>query len=428
MLSPFLFVLTQIGYQHLYRICYLSDANTRQTFFSHTKLQDKSIHWLINVQKSNNSENINSSTYELTKSPNHKLTNSPTQQFKKLKFLSFIIQIHFNFYSVLAKKQVIKQVKSHYFQLFTPSVLSIFKNRTCILHHFAFLVWLPTLIFSTPIICFQTLKSHFLMAILPTLNHFFDGLRRFCLSLCSVYLCFSPCVQHQNALRLAPKYTAFSTKMHRVQHQNALHLAPKCTIFGCKQLQTQCKLRFYATCIHLACIYILPLFASKLTSARIDFLRQGGRLVNRKGTQNVKIYAENQTKQTIMPHTCAWPTARKARALTTASESGCRACRPRPTEAASWKRRSNLPLTTSFATYRECITPQQAIKPLIKYFKLFSIAFRPSFACLSASYLPYSHDVARYAFNTMADNMLNNKQNLSGANAQFGLNHFRQLI
>ena len=72
------------------------------------EVQDKSIHWLINAQKSNNSENINSSTYELTKSPNHKLTNSPTQQFKKLKFLSFIIQIHFNFYSILAKKQVIK--------------------------------------------------------------------------------------------------------------------------------------------------------------------------------------------------------------------------------------------------------------------------------------------------------------------------------
>ncbi|RKW62510.1 MAG: hypothetical protein D8H98_03420 [Prevotella sp.] len=58
---------------------------------------------------------------------------------------------------------------------------------------------------------------------------------------------------------------------------------------------------------------------------------------------------------------------------------------------------------------------------------MLSIVFCPSFACLSASYLPYSLDVARYAFNTMADNMLNNKQNLSGANARFGLNHFRQL-
>ena len=187
-------------------------------------------------------------------------------------------------------------MKSHYFQLFTPFILSIFKNKTCILHHFVFLIWLPTRNFSSPITCFQTLKSHFLTAILPTLNHVFDGLRRFCLSLCSVYLCFSPCIQQHFALRLAPKRTAFSTKMHCVQHQNAPRLAPKCTISGCKQPQTWCKLRFYAMCIHFACIHMLPLFASKLTFARIDFLRQGGRLVNRKGTQNVKIHTENQTK------------------------------------------------------------------------------------------------------------------------------------
>ena len=38
-----------------------------------------------------------------------------------------------------------------------------------------------------------------------------------------------------------------------------------------------------------------PLFASKQTSARIDFLRQGGRLVGKKGTHNVKKYAEKLT-------------------------------------------------------------------------------------------------------------------------------------
>ena len=37
----------------------------------------------------------------------------------------------------------------------------------------------------------------------------------------------------------------------------------------------------------------LPLFASKPTLARIDFLRPGERLVDRKGTQNVKILAKN---------------------------------------------------------------------------------------------------------------------------------------
>ena len=38
-----------------------------------------------------------------------------------------------------------------------------------------------------------------------------------------------------------------------------------------------------------------PLWASKQTSARINFLRQGGRLVDKKGTHNVKIYAEKLT-------------------------------------------------------------------------------------------------------------------------------------
>ena len=42
---------------------------------------------------------------------------------------------------------------------------------------------------------------------------------------------------------------------------------------------------------------MLPLFAPKQTFARIVFLRQGGRLVGKKGTHNVKILAENQTKQ-----------------------------------------------------------------------------------------------------------------------------------
>ena len=36
-----------------------------------------------------------------------------------------------------------------------------------------------------------------------------------------------------------------------------------------------------------------PLFAPKQTSARIDFLRQGERLVDRKGTYYVKFLAEN---------------------------------------------------------------------------------------------------------------------------------------
>jgi len=38
---------------------------------------------------------------------------------------------------------------------------------------------------------------------------------------------------------------------------------------------------------------ITPLFASKPTSARIDYLRQGERLVGEEGTHNVKFLTEN---------------------------------------------------------------------------------------------------------------------------------------
>ena len=39
-----------------------------------------------------------------------------------------------------------------------------------------------------------------------------------------------------------------------------------------------------------------PPVAPKQTFARIDFLRQGGRLVDKKGTLNVKFSAEKLTK------------------------------------------------------------------------------------------------------------------------------------
>ena len=45
-----------------------------------------------------------------------------------------------------------------------------------------------------------------------------------------------------------------------------------------------------------------PLFASKQTFARIDFLRQGERLVDEKGTYYVKFLAKNQTKQARSKH------------------------------------------------------------------------------------------------------------------------------
>ena len=46
-------------------------------------------------------------------------------------------------------------------------------------------------------------------------------------------------------------------------------------------------------------MYNYPLSTPKQTFARIDFLRQGERLVRRKGTQNVKILAEKITKAEV---------------------------------------------------------------------------------------------------------------------------------
>jgi len=47
--------------------------------------------------------------------------------------------------------------------------------------------------------------------------------------------------------------------------------------------------------IHFACIYMQPLFASKQTFARIEFLRSDGRLVGYEGTLSVKNLAEKVT-------------------------------------------------------------------------------------------------------------------------------------
>ena len=114
-------------------------------------------------------------------------------------------------------------------------------------------------------------------------------------SLCSEFLCKSPRVQPHFTLRLAPKRSAFSTKTQCIQHQNTVHLASKRSAFSSKWPKAWCKLRFYAICIHLVCIFNNPLFASKPTFARVDFLRQGERLVEKVASNNVKIYTENKT-------------------------------------------------------------------------------------------------------------------------------------
>ena len=227
-------------------------------------VHSKSTHWLINSRKPTTAERhqltnsqaqklINSQAHQLTISSTQKLTNSKTHQLtslqthqlkssptrqltssstQKLKSLSFILQQCSGFRSVLAKIQLKKQAKCHYFQLFTLWGLSIFKPRTCILHHLAFLFWLPARIFSTPKTYFQPLKTHFSTTISPFSALFFMVHKGFVYAIvvyfyafCITFSGISHCVQHQNAQHLASKRTAFSGILHCVQHQNAQHFA-----------------------------------------------------------------------------------------------------------------------------------------------------------------------------------------------------------
>ena len=70
-------------------------------------------------------------------------------------------------------------------------------------------------------------------------------------------------------------------------------------------------------------------------------MRRGGQLVRKKGSQCVKILAENWTR-TIVVRTRVWANAHKTRTLTNTSASGCRACCSRLTKTASWKHRNHL--------------------------------------------------------------------------------------
>jgi len=97
--------------------------------------------------------------------------------------------------------------------------MSTFKNRTCILHHFSFLDWLPTHYYPHPITRILSLKTHFLTTILPFLAMcFMDGRGIIYTIAAYIYafrIAFStilPCVLHHFTLRFAPKRTAFCTK------------------------------------------------------------------------------------------------------------------------------------------------------------------------------------------------------------------------
>ena len=201
-----------------------------------------------------NTSTLQLTTSKYTNSKTHELIKSPTQKpsTHNLKILNFILQSCSKFFSVLARIQVKKWSNYHHFQSFTSVILSRLKKRTCILHHLAFLVWLPAHYFLRPITHFLAPKSHFLTAILPYLAMFLTDLKGFVYTI-AVYIyafriAFSSilhCVQHQNALRLAPKCAAFCTKTPCVQHQNVRCLAPKRTTFSSKRPKNWYKWRLF---------------------------------------------------------------------------------------------------------------------------------------------------------------------------------------
>ena len=133
---------------------------------------------------------------------------------RRFRFVFIFLQNHSNFRSVLAKIWVEKQVNSHYFLPFTPYVLSVLKNKTCILHHLAFLDWSPPRIFSIPITRFLPLKTHFLTTVSHLSVMCFIARKGYVYTICGGYLCFSPRILHHLTLHLAPKCLAFSTKTH----------------------------------------------------------------------------------------------------------------------------------------------------------------------------------------------------------------------
>ena len=111
-------------------------------------------------------------TIQLTYSIIHELNNSRTKQLTNLKnheleILWYILQNARRLSLPSSEKKAQKHANWHYFQPNPILILSVFCHITCVLHHFAFLVWLPTRIFQPPNTHFLSLKSYFLTTILP---------------------------------------------------------------------------------------------------------------------------------------------------------------------------------------------------------------------------------------------------------------------
>jgi hypothetical protein len=85
-------------------------------------------------------------------------------------------------------------------------------------------------------------------------------------------------------------------------HHIALRFAPKSTALCTKQQEKRLKWQAFEINIHFTAFTDQSLSSSKTTFARIVFLGQGERLVDKKGTYYVKNHAENKTKQ-LYAHT-----------------------------------------------------------------------------------------------------------------------------
>ena len=194
--------------------------------------------------------------------------------------------------------------------------MSIFKNRTCILHHFSFLNWLPTHYYFHPITCFLPLKTHFLTSTLPFLAMCFMDRRGTIYTITAYIYAFRiafstilPCVSHHFTLRLAPKRTAFCTKLHCILHQIALHFAPKRSAFSTilhhillKTAENMVQMAVPLNKNSFCCIHGLTSFCTNNNLRENRFFATRWMVGGQKGTHSVKILTENKTKQ-VMPCT-----------------------------------------------------------------------------------------------------------------------------
>ena len=134
------------------------------------------------------------------------------ERHSSVKFAVFILQNAFCWPTILAKNMAQKQAIDRSFLSCGFLFQSIFKNTTCVLHHFAFLFGRQLANFSRPIKPFQTLKPHFLTTILPFFVLFFMVLRGFIYTI---------------AVDIYASCLAFSIKKHCIQHHFTLRFAPK---------------------------------------------------------------------------------------------------------------------------------------------------------------------------------------------------------